>query len=135
MSTTAASKVAQPDEVLSFWFDQLTPISWFRPGPSVDAEIRARFEPTTQAALSGRLDHWTTTARGRLALILTLDQFTRNMYRNTPQAFAGDQRAQKLTTEGVARGDDRELTSTQKVFLTLPWEHAEELQLQDRMVD
>ena len=86
----------EPSAVLGFWFEPRIdePLyvreEWFRKSDSFDGEIRARFAPEIELALSGRLDDWSATREGTLALILLLDQFTRNVFRETPPAFSGD---------------------------------------------
>ena len=81
------AKTAKIDDVVAFWFDEIKPESWFRKDPTFDKMIDARFGHTVAKALAGKLDHWANDARGCLALILLLDQFTRNIYRDTPRAF------------------------------------------------
>lgn len=128
--------IAAPDAaraILEYWFS-LDPSAWFRSDPKIDAILPTRFEATVQAALAGELQAWSQTPEGTLALILVLDQFPRNLYRGTAAAFSGDAQAQALTTRGVAQGDDRALTPVQRLFFALPWEHAEELDQQERMV-
>jgi uncharacterized protein (DUF924 family) len=131
------------DDVLAFWFGEPATTAeehgrkmrrWFMGGPEFDAEIRERFAPLVERALAGELDDWAQTPRGRLALILLLDQFPRSIYRNDPRAFSGDTRAQALSVEAVDRGLDRELSIEERQFLTMPLLHAEKLELQERGV-
>jgi uncharacterized protein (DUF924 family) len=131
------------DEVLAFWFGERATTSeeflrkirrWFMGGPALDAEIRDRFASLVEQALAGELDDWSRTARGRLALILLLDQFTRSIYRDDPRMYAGDARAQALSTDALDRGMDRELPTEERHFLMMPLVHAEDLALQDRSV-
>jgi uncharacterized protein (DUF924 family)/glutathione S-transferase len=145
---SASSKVCTADDVLAFWFDAKDGVvdektdearllalvkRWFRGGDSFDAEITSRFLPTIEAALRGELDSWGDTPRGRLALILVLDQFTRNVFRDTPRMYAGDERAQKLAVDAIARGTHRELSSyCERVFLGMPLLHAEHVALQEK---
>jgi uncharacterized protein (DUF924 family) len=130
------------DDVLAFWFgeparDEAELMNkvrrWFRGGPEMDAEVIAKFGPTVEAALAGSLDSWTATARGRLALVIVLDQFTRNVFRNDPKTYAGDERAQQLALEAFDRGIDRELEFVERMFLSMPLLHAENSALQDRV--
>ncbi|MCB9765707.1 MAG: DUF924 domain-containing protein [Alphaproteobacteria bacterium] len=125
-----------PRDVLTYWFgdpdvpsegDGAEMKRWFSGGPAVDAEIRARFGAAVAAAMAGHLDAWADTARGRLALILLLDQFTRNVHRGSPDAFAADPRARALTREGVTRGHDAQLFPIQRMFFYMPLEHSEAL--------
>jgi uncharacterized protein (DUF924 family) len=131
------------DDVLSFWFGEPARDAaalgtkfkrWFSGGPDFDREIRERFAPTVERALAGDLDDWARTIRGRLALILVLDQFTRNIFRDTPRAFAGDAHAQGLAVEALDARLDRELGFVERLFLKTPLAHAEDLALQERSV-
>lgn len=81
-------------EVLNFWFRELTPEQWFRSGKDLDGPIRERFGALVEIARSGELDDWATTAEGRLALILLLDQFPRHVYRDDAKAYLSDEKAQ-----------------------------------------
>jgi uncharacterized protein (DUF924 family) len=126
-----------PPDVLDFWFG--APGSpeygtardfWFRKSDATDAAIRARFGADVEAALAGQHDRWAATPRGALALILLLDQFTRNVFRDTPRAFAGDDRALELARGLVRRGEDQALAPIERWFAYLPFEHAESLDAQ-----
>ena len=123
------------DDVLAFWFDPLPHAArdaWFRKDPAFDAEIRARFGSTVEAALGGEMREWTSTPHGALARVLLLDQFTRNMFRDTPRAFAGDPQALAMATAAVDAGHDRALDRFERSFLYLPFEHAEDSAAQER---
>ena len=131
------------DDVLSFWFGEPARDAaelgtkfrtWFSGGPEFDREIRERFASTVEHAIAGDLDDWARSMRGRLALILVLDQFTRNIFREDARAFAGDARAQKLAVEAFDAGWDRELGFVERFFLKAPLAHAEDLALQQRSV-
>lgn len=127
---------ASPADVLAFWFgagDAVDP-RWFNGGEAFDREIGRRFGDTIAAALAGALDGWAATRDGALALIVVLDQFTRNVHRGTPGAFAGDARALALAQRLVERGDDRDLPPLRRWFAYMPLEHAEDLAVQDRCV-
>ena len=123
-----------PDDVLAFWFadgaEQFRD-AWFRADPAFDAECRVRFGGLLEAARAGSLDAWAATPRGALALVIVLDQFSRNIHRGTPDAFAADPRALALARAAVARDDDRTLKPIERMFLYLPFEHAENLADQD----
>jgi uncharacterized protein (DUF924 family) len=132
-----------PDSIRDYWFgpgaDDLTVAQqrsklWWSKNPDADAEIRHRFEGRVQATAAGELDGWATTPRGMLALILLTDQFPRNMYRNTPEAFRFDPLAQKWCQAALARRMERSLRPIERVFLYLPLEHAEALPLQEESV-
>ena len=113
------------DEVLQFWFGELTPSDWWRKDPGLDRRIADRFGPTLAAAARCELYTWRGSARGRLAEVIVLDQFSRNIHRDTAVAFANDALALALAQEAVARGCDLELSPTERAFLYLPWMHSE----------
>lgn len=121
-------------DVLDFWFAEANAAHWFAADDGFDARIRERFGAVAQAAAEGRLDDWARTAPGWLALLIVLDQFPRNLYRNDPRAWAADVGAQRVALSGLARGDDRQLPAVQRVFAYLPLEHAEDIALQRRSV-
>jgi uncharacterized protein (DUF924 family) len=127
-----AARPAAADAVLHFWFEELTPEDWFRKDPSVDRRIAERFGSTLAAAAQCELFHWRGSARGRLAEVLVLDQFSRNIHRDTPAAFAIDTLALALAQEAVAHGCDLELPVPQRVFLYLPWMHSESALLHEQ---
>jgi uncharacterized protein (DUF924 family) len=113
------------DEVLSFWFEETDAKSWWAADPGFDDLIRQRFLGLLQEAASGELYEWRATVRGRLAEIIVLDQFSRNVYRNTPRAFAQDPMALALAQESVAAGALIPLDPTERSFLLLPYMHSE----------
>jgi uncharacterized protein (DUF924 family) len=117
--------------VLDFWFHELSPRQWFGGGPELDAMIRTRFEALVEKAKQGTLDGWASSPRGLLALIVLLDQFTRNIFRGGPQAFAGDGKAELLSQRAIAEGMDKELTLAERQFLYMPLMHAENRTLQN----
>lgn len=112
-------------DVLNFWFSEITPKQWFSVDASFDATIRERFSDTHQKAALGELYPWRATPAGRLAEVIVLDQFSRNMYRGTAQAFAFDAIALVLAQEAVALGADQALPSSQRPFLYMPYMHSE----------
>jgi uncharacterized protein (DUF924 family) len=113
------------EEVLSFWFREIDPKLWWSAEPDFDERVRHRFLDVLQQAAAGELYDWRTTASGRLAEIIVLDQFSRNVYRNTPQAFAQDPMALALAQEAVATGALASLDPTERSFLLLPYMHSE----------
>ena len=119
------------DEVLAFWFDELTPAQWFRKDASLDASIAQRFGARLEAAGRGELWEWRLSARGRLAEIIVLDQFSRNVHRATPAAFANDGMALVLAQEAVAQRRDRHLDVAWRAFLYMPYMHSESLKVHD----
>ena len=115
----------QPQPILHFWFEELTPKQHFVKDAALDETIRTRFGTKLEAAARCELFAWRTTAAGRLAEIIVLDQFSRNVYRDTPRAFAQDALALVLAQELVASGQDGSLPVTQRVFAYMPYMHSE----------
>lgn len=131
------------ESVLSFWFgdvddrwlaDDAHQDMWFSKSEEVDREIRERFLDEHAAVTAGEREDWLTTARGRLAYVIVLDQFSRNMFRDTPQMFAADGQALAAAQVGIDRGEDRMLGIDGRSFLYMPLMHAEDLATQDRCV-
>lgn len=131
------------ENILSFWFGTETDDArvaarqaalWWRKDARTDADIRARFASTVELALQDQLRHWLATPRGRLAAIVLADQFPRNIYRDTPRAFAGDALALSWCREGLEQGADQVLRPIERVFFYLPLEHSESLADQDESV-
>ncbi len=114
-----------PDDILKFWFVDTTPQQWWTVDAEFDALIRARFSAQMQQAAAGELYSWRQSARGRLAEIIVLDQFSRNVHRHTPQAFAQDGMALVLAQEAVTAGALAALSPIQRSFLLLPYMHSE----------
>ncbi len=115
----------QPQSILHFWFEELTPKQHFIKDSALDETIRGRFGNTLEAAARCELFTWRATTDGRLAEIIVLDQFSRNVYRDTPRAFAQDPLALVLAQELVACGQDRSLPDAQRVFVYMPYMHSE----------
>ena len=115
----------QPHDVLHFWFEQTPEAAWWKVDPAFDAEVRERFAPLLQQAAAGELFAWRDTAAGRLAEVIVLDQFPRNIHRGTALAFAHDPMALALSQEAVRAGALAELAPVQRGFLLLPWMHSE----------
>ena len=116
-------------EILTFWFDEIEPRKWWVADPEFDAQIRRRFLPVLQAAAQGELYAWRTQAQGRLAEIIVLDQFSRNIHRATAQAFAQDTIALVLAQEAVAAGAHEVLAPAERSFLFMPYMHSESRQI------
>jgi uncharacterized protein (DUF924 family) len=131
------------ESILEFWFGVLPDDAslpdgamrrWFQAGPALDPEIVSRFGALHARAAAGQLDGWAATPRGRLALVILLDQFSRHVHRGRPDAFAQDPRAQALVQEGLELGMDRPLRPLERMFFYVPLEHAEDLAMQERCV-
>ena len=132
------------ERILSFWFKEheLTAPQidgrmdiWFGEDPVFDSEIERKFALDVEQASSGDLDYWADQPRGRLALIILLDQFRRNIYRGTADAFAKDKAALKLCVEGAMQKKDKGLTPIQRVFFYMPLQHAESRKVQAKSVE
>ncbi|MCH8943709.1 MAG: DUF924 domain-containing protein [Proteobacteria bacterium] len=135
---------ARIDAILLFWFkeqelsgpqiDRRMDI-WFGTDPVLDHEIEKEFGDDVAAASEGRLDHWAEDPHGRLALILLIDQFRRNIYRNSAEAFSMDKLALKLCVEGAMEKKDIGLTPLQRIFFYMPLQHAESRKVQEKSVN
>ncbi len=128
--------------ILDFWFGApgsaesgRTREVWFRKDAAFDEAIHSRFVEPIAIALAGGYGEWCTSADGALARVLLLDQFTRNAFRDTPRAFAGDERALATAQDAIARGHDRALDPFGRWFLYLPFEHAEDVAMQHRSLE
>lgn len=111
--------------VLEFWFNDIEPQSWWAADPAFDTLIRDQFAQAVIQAVQGEFYTWRVTAKGRLAEIIVLDQFSRNVYRHTPKAFGQDPMALALAQEAVAMGVLNELNPDERAFLLLPFMHSE----------
>ena len=123
--------VVGPQEVLTFW-RAAGPPKWFRKNVDFDREITQRFLACHEAAAAGRLAEWEATPEGALALLILLDQFPRNMFRDSARAFATDPLARAVAERAVARGLHRQMPSGERMFFQLPFEHSENLADQER---
>ena len=124
------------DEVLAFWFNGdpgTRRAVWFRKDADFDAAC-VGFSAARDQAKAGLYDSWSDTPRGALALLILLDQLSRNLHRGSAEAFAADPKALSIAKSAVARGFDRALTPVERMFLYLPFEHAETLPEQDESV-
>ena len=116
-------------EILRFWFEEAKPEQWFRKDEAFDRLISGRFSALHQRAARCELYEWRHEARGRLAEIIVLDQFSRNMFRGTPQAFAHDALALALAQEAMASGADQVLDPRERTFLYMPYMHSESAEI------
>jgi uncharacterized protein (DUF924 family) len=130
-----------PEDVLTFWFGAVgsAPLAnasvWYKKDDAFDRDVKDRFESALQLAARGALDVWKASPRGRLALVILLDQLSRNMFRGTPRAFAQDARASESTLESIAAGDEQALTIVERSFLYMPLMHAEDIDLQRKGIE
>lgn len=132
-----------PEDILDFWLGTLRPdgtvepeisARWWRKDPAFDDEIRTRFGEFVDRAGTGALDDWAKSARGRVALVVLLDQFPRNLHRGSGRAFEHDPRARAHAVEALDSGQDREVPPMLAYFLYMPLMHSESLEDQDRCV-
>jgi uncharacterized protein (DUF924 family) len=120
----------EPKDVLDFWFSERVQLLCFERDDAFDAEIRERFGAAVAAAQAGGFAEWRATPEGALALVILIDQMSRNVFRGSPQAFAGDARALAIAQQIVESGADRGFSFTQRRFTYLPFEHSEDPQMQ-----
>lgn len=113
------------EQVLKFWFEELTPQQWFVKSDEIDSLIKVRFTALLKSASKSELYEWRESAEGRLAEIIVLDQFSRNIYRGQPKSFSHDPLALVLAQEAISIGADKSLTDQQKSFLYMPFMHSE----------
>jgi uncharacterized protein (DUF924 family) len=121
-------------EVNRFWFQELTPKDWWVKNEELDLLIKNRFEDLHLLAHEGKCATARLTPEARLAEIIILDQFSRNIYRGTPKSFASDPFALKLAMEAVALGDDMKLPETQRSFIYMPYMHSESLEIHNEAI-
>lgn len=126
-SSAARMDRMNSQSIIEFWFSDRVRAHWWGKDPAFDQEIRDRFEDTYRRAMAGDLATWRETPEGRLAEIIVLDQFSRNMFRDRAAAFAQDPLARQLTHQAVASGADQELTPRQCSFLYMPLMHSEDV--------
>ncbi len=127
--------------VLEFWFGSKNSNTygedlkkWWMKDPAFDEGVAARFRDDFERAESGALDHMSDDAPGSLALVILLDQFPRNMFRDTPRAFGTDAKALAISDMAIERGFDGTLIPAERAFLYMPWQHGESLDVQERSV-
>ncbi len=131
------------DEILKFWFgrveETIVPTEnrariWFGEDPGIDAQIRERFLTDLEHASRGDYDHWSDCARGQLALIILLDQFSRHVYRNSSKAYSQDRKALHICALGIEEESEHELSLIERVFYYFPLLHAEQVGYQEQSI-
>jgi uncharacterized protein (DUF924 family) len=141
--STPAPQPTLATEILDFWLGDGLALGWpsedlnrrwFLGGAALDADIRSRFGQAVQSAMQRELTDWEASLHSRLALVILLDQFSRNVFRGTARAFDGDAHARQLTLQTLAQHEDRLLPWIGRVFLYMPLMHAEDLALQEKCV-
>ncbi len=138
-----AELIQSPDETLKYWFghveDTIVPTEhrariWFGEDREIDDEIKARFTAQVDAAIAGQLGEWENTPRGQLALIITLDQFARHVYRGSEKAFSQDGKALSICLDGMRHEADHSLSLIERVFYYFPLLHSEKINYQEQSV-
>jgi len=122
-------------EILKFWFEEIEPAAWWKKDHAFDALLIERFSGLHTRASRCELFEWRGEPKGRLAEIIVLDQFSRNMFRDTPLAFANDAMSLTLSQEAIACGADEALTAVQRSFLYMPFMHSESLEIHEVAVE
>ena len=118
-------------EILKFWFDEIDPSQWWAKDENFDRLLAERFSAVHARATRCELFGWRVNAKGRLAEIIVLDQFSRNMYRDMPSAFVNDPLALALSQEAISAGVENQLTAMERNFLYMPFMHSESLQIHE----
>ena len=141
---TAKPESRRQEDILNYWFGQLKENEgpsnvyykkWFAKDERVDHFIKTSFESDLQRAIDGHLRSWEEVPRGALALIILLDQFSRNIYRGSPRAFTQDPLALELCLKGIEKGFDTKLHPVERLFFYMPLEHSEDLEMQKKSVE
>ena len=129
--TASDKKSFNGQDIVHFWFEECVPENWFKKDPAFDERLKTRFGVLVERALAGQLDDWAAEAESCLGLILLLDQMTRNIYRDTPRAFAGDELALALSLKMVDKGWLDTEHAAKRQFALMPMMHSEDLAIQD----
>ena len=122
------------DEIIKFWFEDVTPEKKFQKDEVFDTEIKDRFESTYWEIINGETESWRKTPKGRLAEIIVLDQFARNMFRGHKQSWLGDQLALGLAKGALAISADKEVSEEQRMFFYMPYMHSESKEVHEEAV-
>jgi uncharacterized protein (DUF924 family) len=133
MEPRSDTQTVSPADILAFW-REAGPDKWFTKDDAFDAEIREKFLGTYEAAVAGRLSEWEATAEGALALVIVLDQFSRNMFRGDARTYAADPAARAAANRSLKRGYDQDVPPGERGFFFLPFMHSEDLADQERCV-
>ncbi|WP_246814228.1 DUF924 family protein [Kiloniella majae] len=123
------------DDVLDFWLADGMDRKWFFKDPEFDREVAEKLGPLYEKASAGELDHWAETAKGCLALCILLDQAPRNLFRNDPKTFATDKKALEIAQKVINKGWHNELPQRERNFILLPFEHSEDLAMQEKSLE
>ena len=120
------------EDIITFWFEEISPEQWFKKDKEFDAMLLERAGTTVIKALNGQLDRWSKTSTGSVSLVILLDQFTRNIFRDTPKAFSGDEMALVLCQKSINSKWFSELSMMHKQFLLMPMMHSEDISIQEK---
>lgn len=141
--TFSQNDMEEIDRIVHFWFgrveETIIPSEhrariWFGEDPDIDIEIREKFNIDLEKAIDGAYDHWASSPRGQLALIIIFDQFSRHIFRNSPLAFSQDQKALQICVNGVRSETEHNLSLIERVFYYFPLLHSEQLDIQEQSV-
>ena len=120
------------EDIITFWFEEISPEQWFKKDKKFDAMLLERAGTTVIKALNGQLDRWSKTSTGSVSLVILLDQFTRNIFRDTPKAFSGDEMALVLSQKSINSEWFAHLSIVYKQFLLMPMMHSEDISMQEK---
>ena len=132
LSFMCAKLISTKEDVIAFWFDEISPEAWFKKDVEFDEMLKDRAGAIVRKALNGQLDNWSTSAEGAVGLVIILDQFTRNIFRNTPRAFSGDEMALVISLKAIDSDWFANLSIGFKHFLLMPLMHSEDIAVQDK---
>ena len=124
--------ISTKEDIIKFWFEEISPEQWFKKDEKFDAMLLERAGTTVIKALNGQLDRWSKTSAGSVSLVILLDQFTRNIFRDTPKAFSGDEMALVLSQKSINSEWFANLTIVYKQFLLMPMMHSEDISMQEK---
>ncbi len=127
-----SNSISTKEDVIAFWFEEISPEAWFKKDKEFDKMLTERANAIVRKALNGQLDNWSESAEGAVGLVILLDQFTRNIFRDTPQAFSGDEMALVISLKASDSGWFAGLSNMFKQFLLMPMMHSEDIFIQER---
>ena len=124
-----------PDSIIKFWFEEITPKKQFKKDKDFDEKVKSRFGELLEKTKARELDSWKQSAESTLALIILLDQFSRNIYRDGKKSFEGDKLALKIAKEGIEKGFDKQIDSKRRAFFYMPFMHSENIEDQKKAIE
>ena len=123
-----------PESIIKFWFEEITPKEQFKKDKDLDKKIKSRFRELLRKAKAGELDSWKNNPESVLALIILLDQFSRNIYRDDKKTFDGDELALNIAKEGIQEGFDKQINPKRRMFFYMPFMHSENIEDQEKCI-